>query len=71
MDVGIYETGADRPAAQIHDLVGFVLAKADHFPVIDGNVGGMDLAGKDIHQPGILEHQVGWFFAPGDSDGLF
>ena len=62
MNVGIYQAWADGPAAQIHDLMCLVLAKADHLSMVNGNVGRMDRTGKDVHQPGILQQQVGWFF---------
>jgi hypothetical protein len=70
VDVGIHQTRADEPARQVHDLAGAIVAKTKYAPIVDANVCRMDLAGKDIDQLGILEHQVSRFFTPGDSDQL-
>jgi hypothetical protein len=71
MHVGIDETGAQQPAANVYDLVGLVFAKAYHLPLVDRDVCFVDLAREHIDQLCIPENEIGRFFSPRDRDQGF
>ena len=69
MDVGVDEARTDIATGQIEYHLGPVaLTETDDVPVGDRDIRRINLAGEDIHQPSVPQHQVGRLIATGQSD---
>src|SRR6266568_3945185 len=55
---------------QVDDVLRFVLAQADHSPVIDGNVRSINLAAENIDEVGVFEEGFRWPFTTRDAEFL-
>jgi hypothetical protein len=68
MEMSVDQTRREIRAGEVDDFFRVVIAEANDAPVVDGDIGIVNFATKDIDELRVLEEEVCWRFTAGDPE---